>query len=338
MVQTNSVGSSEVSETVSIAQQNVAIVGVNRITHVLERYSRELFWPGQNLIGLITLDEASTVQRNDGFPEILGKLSEFKEIVERNGIQKVIIAIDIYDVQKIHEIVQECVRENVDYDIVPQYYDVQFGGALSDVFRKLPRSFELSIVRFMDVFVSVSLLLLLVPIWILISLFIKLSSSGSVLYSQERVGKNGQIFRAYKFRTMYPNFPQFLSVPYSSLVSGLLTPLGRFLKKTGMEDIPLLLNVLSGDMSIIGPEAERPYYHEKYMKTVPFYENRLKVKPGIIGYSQVEIRGGEIAEDIREKLRYDFYYVDHNHSFSLNTKIVLKAIFAFPKNDKFTKT
>ena len=322
-------------DTLPVSHNHLLIIGDNRIADVLYQYSGKLFWPDHDLVGLVTINSAEReLQRGDSL-QILGDLSDLKEIVGQHAIQKVIIAIDLYDVQKLHEVILTCVREGIEYEIAPQFYDIIFGGASKEVVGKFFRSFEWNLVRLMDIFISAFFLFLSMPLWIFISIFIKLTSSGSVLYSQERVGKDGQLFRAYKFRTMYSTFERFTSLPDNSRSLGILTPVGRFLRKTRLEDIPLLLNVLAGDMSIIGPECERPYYHEKYISEVPFYENRLKIKPGLIGYSQVELDEREIIEDIREKLRYDFYYVDHCDSFSLNTKIVLKAIFLMSKSNNF---
>lgn len=336
MLQTRTINNSEVLDTVPSKEMNLAIVGVNPIGQVLFHHTGKFIWPDHNLVGLIAITEEEKGNPEPENSSVLGTISEFNRIVHQHGISRVVLAVDSFDVHALHQLIQLCLREGIEYELAPAFYDITFGGALKYLFSRSGSFFEWSVVRGMDIFASSLLLFAFVPLWIFIALFIKLTSRGAVLQSQQRVGRNGRIFQAFKFRTIYASYEKYTSVPYVTYTNGLLTPIGKILKKTRLEDIPLLLNVLAGDMSIIGPEAEKPYYHVKYLKGVPFYENRLKIKPGLIGYSQVEIGERGTIEDIREKLRYDFYYVDHHDSFLLNTKIILKAFWQFSKGRKLS--
>lgn len=161
--------------------------------------------------------------------------------------------------------------------------------------------------RIFDVFVSLIFLPFAIIIIGFFGAFIKLESQGPVIYSQERVGKNGKIFTIYKLRSMYikaeDNGPQW-AVPYDPRV----TRIGRFIRNTRIDEIPQIINILKGDMSIVGPRPERHYFVNKFIITNPDFIDRLKVKPGLTGWAQVN---GGYELSIKEKLEKDLYYIKH---------------------------
>jgi sugar transferase (PEP-CTERM system associated) len=179
--------------------------------------------------------------------------------------------------------------------------------------------------RFASVVVSIVGLVLSLPLLPFIVLAIKLSSPGRVLYSQSRVGRDGVAFRCYKFRTMQSDAEADTGPAWAVDDDPRITRVGRFLRMTRMDEIPQLLNVLRGDMSLVGPRPERPEFVAALNQQIPYYRLRHSVRPGITGWAQILYRYGSSVEDAKEKLRYDLYYIK-NTSVGLDLLIILNTI------------
>jgi sugar transferase (PEP-CTERM system associated) len=168
-------------------------------------------------------------------------------------------------------------------------------------------------------------LLLSLPLLPFVVLAIKLSSPGRVLYRQSRVGRDGVVFRCYKFRTMRSDAEADTGPTWAMDDDPRITRVGRFLRKTRIDEIPQLLNVFRGDMSLIGPRPERPEFVAALNKQIPYYHLRHSVRPGITGWAQILYKYGNSVEDAKEKLRYDLYYIK-NTSVGLDLLIILNTI------------
>ncbi|RPI67225.1 MAG: exopolysaccharide biosynthesis polyprenyl glycosylphosphotransferase, partial [Ignavibacteriae bacterium] len=179
--------------------------------------------------------------------------------------------------------------------------------------------------RTLDLFVSVTVLLVGLPVWLLLAAIVKLTSSGPVFFRQPRVGRNGQVFKMVKFRSMYSDDKR--GPTWTASNDPRVTPIGRFIRKTHLDEIPQLWNVLVGEMSLVGPRPEQPYYVEKFTEMLPYYRRRHKVRPGITGWWQVKARSNpESLQEIETRLRYDFFYIE-NISFKLDVEILVRTIF-----------
>lgn len=172
-------------------------------------------------------------------------------------------------------------------------------------------------------------LLLSAPLWPIIGLAIKLGDGGPVLYSQERVGQNGHTFRLFKFRTMRTDAESGKSV-WCSPNDPRVTAVGRFLRRSRLDELPQLYNILRGDMSIVGPRPERPDIVAELTESLPFYAERHLVKPGLTGWAQISFRYGASIEDSRRKLQFDLYYLKHM-SFELDMIILFRTVGTFLK-------
>lgn len=166
-------------------------------------------------------------------------------------------------------------------------------------------------------------LLVSFPILLLIALLIKLTSTGPILYRQERVGKNGKVFKVIKFRSMLVNADSTKLAFFSQINDSQVTPLGRFLRKTHLDELPQLFNIFEGTMSIVGPRPERSIYVEEYTSYMPFYNDRFVIKPGITGMAQVY---GAYHSKAEEKLIFDLNYI-HNLNLFLDIKICLRTLW-----------
>ena len=158
---------------------------------------------------------------------------------------------------------------------------------------------------------------------LLASLAVKLSSPGPVLFRQERIGLDGQTFTMYKFRSMRTDAEDSTGPVWARKHDPRRTPIGVFLRKTSLDEVPQLLNVLKGDMSLVGPRPERPFFVEKFKQLVPQYLDRHRVKAGMTGWAQVNGLRGETS--LEERIRYDLYYIE-NWSLAFDIRILLRTL------------
>ena len=188
-----------------------------------------------------------------------------------------------------------------------------------------PGPFEEIRKRIFDVLLATAMLILGVPLMLLVALLIRLDSKGPVMYRQERVGLRGRTFILYKFRSMHQNAEADGAPQWATIGDPRITRVGKFIRYTRIDELPQLLNVLRGDMSLIGPRPERPYFVQQLSAAIPLYSLRHTVKPGITGWAQVKASYGASIEDGREKLRYDLYYLKHR-GMRLDLMILLRTL------------
>ncbi len=173
--------------------------------------------------------------------------------------------------------------------------------------------------------VALAGLIILLPFMIIIAILIKLDSPGPVFYTQERVGLKGRRFKIIKFRSMVKDAEKYTGPVFAKEKDPRITKIGRFLRKFGFDEFPQLFNVLKGDMYLIGPRPERPYFVEKMKEVIPYYDLRHTVKPGITGWAQVNYKYGDSIEDGKNKLEYDLYYI-RNRSLFLDLVIIFSTL------------
>ena len=176
-----------------------------------------------------------------------------------------------------------------------------------------------------DVVFAIVLLIIGLPLWFFIVCVIKLDSKGPIFFKQVRLGKNNEKFTLIKFRTMIENAEIETGPVWTDKKDPRITFVGKGLRRFYLDEVPQLLNVLKGEMSLVGPRPERPFFVEKLEKEYPLYSRRLKIRPGITGWAQIKHSYDERIEDIREKLKYDFYYIE-NVDIWLDIKILLGTI------------
>lgn len=213
------------------------------------------------------------------------------------------------------------------YPLVYQYFLVQKvpdSPFLKIVFHPLSH-WDRFLKRVMDVTVALLLLSVLWPIMLIISLLIKIDTSGPILYTQERLGVRGKEFRLHKFRSMISDAEKHTGPIWATKNDKRITRIGRILRPLRFDELPQLFNVLKGDMSFVGPRPERPAFVEQLKKSIPLYNLRLSVHPGVTGLAQVKHVYDKTLEDVKRKLEYDLQYIN-NISISLDLKIFLKTI------------
>jgi len=316
------------SDTTPQKTQNIAIIGLTPIgSYIMEHYGNHS--DSIKIKGFICLSSKESQIKNSCQMQVLGNGDELKKIVKAYSINKILIALDIRDVSLVQEAIRHCLKHNIDYEIISNFYDDSCGFEFNNFFKGVISSLDLSFRRCFDLFTAIFLLLIFTPIWFIITVLIKISNPGILLCSQEYIGQNGRTIRLYHFR-IHKIRNQLSDTWFSKVVqSPELILIGKYLKNTGLMYLPLLLNVIQGDLSIIGPQPIRPYFVEKYKKIIPFFEDRLKIKPGLVGLGEVETAYDDLIEDVREKLKYDLFYLDHQKSLLLNLKIIFKSFWVF---------
>ena len=315
-------------------RHNVIIVGTEEsskyVTEKLLNHGQQLY----NVIGSIkAIDEISNVE-NILVPQ-LGEEQDIKTIISKNPVSDIVIALDNMDHNHIMKLISTINGAPVSIKIVPDLYEVISGLARTEQISGLPLievNFQESnwsssgMKRFFDFLLSFFLILVLSPFFVLIGLIILLSSKGPIIYSQERLGFKGRPYRIYKFRSMIVNAEEKSGPVWTSDDDPRITPIGKILRKYRIDELPQLINVVLGQMSLIGPRPERPYFTKKLKEKFPLYERRFRVRPGITGWSQIKHPSDIEEEDVRQKLRYDFYYIE-NLSLNLDLKILISTIF-----------
>jgi len=268
--------------------------------------------------------------------QILGGREALLDFVKENQVNTLILATDQNLDGKLFQTLWDSLEQGVEIIPMPLLYEELTGrvpvehigeswqAVAMPIDHPLTRPFNRFIKRVSDVILASLGSLCLVPFLPFIALGIYLESPGPIFYTQERVGRGGKIFRAYKFRSMIPDAEKGEAV-WAKRDDERVTRVGRLLRKTHVDEFPQFLNILRGEMSAVGPRPERPEFVEKLKREIPFYRVRHAVKPGMAGWGLVKQGYGASKEDAVVKLQYDLYYIKHQ-SFFFDFVILLKTI------------
>lgn len=286
---------------------------------------------GYNVIGFVSTDETA---KNKSL-QILGSINEIPEIIKHNNAKNILIALDSQQKEGVLTVVSLSTGFDVSIKIIPDMYDIVSGQArtnqiygfpLIEIMPHIMQPWEESAKRLVDIVVSIIILTLSSPLWIMVSAAIRLESPGNVVYSQERVGIKETRFRMHKFRSMRSDAEAKTGPVWAPKDDPRVTSVGRFLRKTRLDEIPQFVNVLKGEMSLVGPRPERPHFVEILSKEIPLYKRRLVVRPGITGWAQIKQGYDTSIDDVRSKVRYDLFYIE-NMSFRMDIKILLMTVY-----------
>jgi exopolysaccharide biosynthesis polyprenyl glycosylphosphotransferase len=206
------------------------------------------------------------------------------------------------------------------------------GHPLLEIRTELLTPAERALKRITDVMGSLFLLIVSAPIWLLLLILIPLDSPGAPIFRQSRIGLNGREFTLYKFRSMLKDAEAESGAVLAQERDPRVTHVGRFLRSTRLDELPQLLNVLRGQMSLVGPRPERREFVETFVRDIPLYERRLNIKPGITGWSQVHLKYDSRADQTPIKLQYDFFYIE-NMSLPLDMKILFMTLFVILRGE-----
>lgn len=263
----------------------------------------------------------------------LGSYENVQSIVKENQIVEVILAFESHEREKINKVIAAIDDEDVFLKIPPDDYHILsgmvkmnniLGAVLIELDFAVMQHWERNLKRLFDIVFSCLVLLFTFPLHLFIALGVKLSSKGPVFYMQERIGLRGKPFKIIKFRTMYTdaekNGPQL-----SSDHDPRITKFGRFLRKTRLDEFPQFVNVIKGEMSVVGPRPERQFFIDQITLKAPHYHRLFRVRPGITSWGQVKYGYAENVEQMVERSFYDLLYIE-NYSFALDLKILIYTV------------
>ncbi len=264
----------------------------------------------------------------------LGDVDMLDDILAQTACDAAIIALDEEAAAYTRAAIEPCNRNGQRFSIIPYYSQYVFSAAAPQVENigksqiydicASPLDYPLNrlLKRTVDIVAASLILLITSPVLLLATLGVKLSSKGPVLFRQQRVGRKKSVFEMYKFRSMQMN--DSAGTAWSAKGDARVTPFGRFIRKTSIDELPQMFNVLRGDMSLVGPRPEIPYHVSHFKDEIPYYMARHQVRPGITGYAQINGYRGDTS--IEERINHDLYYV-YNWSLFLDLEIIFRTAF-----------
>ncbi|MBN1143105.1 MAG: sugar transferase [Bacteroidales bacterium] len=292
---------------------------------------------GNKFIGFVSVNHNSQNVLGDYLLH-LGNVEDIHQIIKDRNVEEVIIAIENVEHDMINLIINKLINANVVIKAIPSMYDILtgrvrmssiLGTPLISVSHNLMPAWQENMKTFMDYLVASLALIITLPLNLFLIAGIKLSSKGPVFYSHERIGRYGKPFSIYKFRSMYVDAEKG-GPELSSKNDDRITPFGRFMRKSRLDEIPNFFNVLKGEMSLVGPRPERKYFIDQITQNAPHYLHLLKVKPGITSWGQVKYGYAENVDQMVQRLKYDLIYLD-NMSLYVDFKIIIYTILTIIK-------
>ena len=311
--------------------RHVLIVGAGELGKRVVAKIKNNTWTGLNIVGYLD-DYKQTGELVEG-KKILGRISDVHDIVRAQEIDQIFVALPMRAYRRIMYVIERLSDELVTIRIVPDIYQTVTLNASVEDFDGLPLinltdthlyGWNVVAKRFVDMACSLIALVITAPLMAFIALIIKLTSPGSVLYKQERMGLDGKTFNMLKFRSMREDAEVETGAVWAKESDPRRTAFGVFLRKTSLDELPQFFNVLKGNMSIVGPRPERPVFIEQFKKNIPGYMLRHKMKAGITGWAQVNGWRGDT--DLKKRIEYDLYYIE-NWSLLLDIKIMWLTVW-----------
>jgi sugar transferase (PEP-CTERM system associated) len=296
--------------------ERVLFLGTNAVARAIAEQLQERPELGIAPLGFVD-DNVGRGERIAG-TRVLGPLTELRDIVARTQPERIVVGMterrgalptsDLLDLRFSGIAIQDAA----------QLFEATFGRVSTQELRPSqlifseelgPRPRSVMLQRWYSLLIAVVGTVVFAPVMLLVALAVKLTSHGPILYRQRRVGQHGVPFEVYKFRSMVADAEASTGAVWASRDDPRVTPVGRFLRKTRLDELPQLFNVVKGEMSIVGPRPERPEFVRTLSEQIPFYRQRHFVKPGITGWAQINHKYGDTLEDTITKLEYDLYYI-----------------------------
>lgn len=313
-------------------KKHVLIIGTGRLANKLITALKENRYLGYEIVGIV--DESSAVGKKWAGVNVIGGISQLENIIIERKIDEIFITISAKDYKQFRSIIKICEKSGVRTQIVPDYARFIPAKPLIDEVDGIPlinirhvpldNFLKALVKRSFDIIVSLVGLIVCLPIFLIIIIGIKVDSPGPIIFSQERVGLNRKSFMMYKFRTMKVQPTENSDKEWTTKDDNRKTRFGNLLRKTSLDELPQLWNVLKGDMSLVGPRPERPYFVEQFKEKIPRYMIKHHVRPGITGWAQVNGWRGDTS--IRKRIECDIYYIE-NWTFMFDLKIIFLTFF-----------
>lgn len=312
--------------------KHILIVGYSRAAEsYIDRIRMFPQW-GFDILGI--LDDKVEMGLNYNEAIVFGRTSDLEKILAENSLDEIVIALNLDEYGKLADLVKICEKSGVHTQFVPDYNEIIPSRPYTEDIMGLPviniryvplsNTFNAIVKRAFDILCSSVGLIILSPLLLVICIIIKATSKGPLIFKQERVGFRNETFMMYKFRSMKVQDEAEEKKAWTVKDDPRVTKFGKFIRKTSLDELPQLVNILKGDMSIVGPRPERPFFVEKFKEEIPRYMIKHQVRPGLTGWAQVNGLRGDTS--IKKRIEYDLYYIE-NWTFWFDIKIMFLTIF-----------
>ena len=322
-------------------QRSVVLVGYSRAAEeYIDRVVQNPQW-GYNIRGILDdRIEAGTTYKGI---KVIGRIDNLMIILPENHLDEIAITLGLKEYARLEEIVALCEKSGVHTKFIPDYNniiptkpyteDIMGMPVINIRYVPLSNTFRAAVKRIVDIVGSICAIILASPIMIIFSIIIKVTSPGPLIYKQERVGLHNRPFMMYKFRSMVVQEEQSEKKAWTVRDDPRVTKVGRIMRKTSIDELPQLFNVLKGEMSLVGPRPERPFFVEKFQEEIPRYMVKHQVRPGMTGWAQIHGYRGDTS--IKKRIECDLYYIE-NWTLGLDIKILFLTIFkGFVNNNAY---
>lgn len=317
-----------------VGRRNAVIIGFNPKANNIHNTIITHPALGLDVVAYVAVKDENIGKEYKGI-KVVNTFPSIDKVIDNYAVNEIIIALEKHEDDVMMNVIAKSDEKNVRIKIVPDLYEIIGGQArtsqiygfpLIDVMPQLMPEWEKKMKRLLDIIASFIILIISFPVVLATSIAIRIDSPGPIFFRQERSGLNGKVFRMVKFRSMRADAEKVSGPMWSTKGDPRITRVGKFIRKVRIDEIPQMYNVLKGEMSLVGPRPERPFFVEKLSQEIPLYKRRLKVRPGVTGWAQVKHKYDEDVEDVKVKLRYDLFYIE-NISLRMDIKILLRTIF-----------
>ena len=313
-------------------QRHVLIVGYSSAAEgYIDRLSYNPQW-GYHIFGI--LDDTMELGTAYKKVKVIGTTEELANVLENNDLDEIAVTLNIKEYEKLEHIVGICEKAGAHTKFIPDYHNIIATKPYMEDLEGLPvinirnvplsNTFNMAIKRIVDIFGAIVAILIFSIPMLVVALIIKITSPGPIIFSQVRVGLHNKNFKMYKFRSMEVQPESKEKTAWTTAKDPRVTKIGRFIRKTSIDELPQLFNILIGDMSLVGPRPERPYFVEKFKEEIPRYMIKHQVRPGLTGWAQINGYRGDTS--IKKRIECDLYYIE-NWTLSLDFKILFLTIF-----------
>ncbi len=311
--------------------KHILIVGDNDLAFTFARKIRNNPYLGFDISGFLGRSDRVGLEVEGS--KIIGAFKDLDYVLDHHTYDRVVLAIPLKYYYKINELVESCERVGIKAEIIPDYIRYFPAQPSVDMIEDIPiiniryvpldDAFNRFIKNLSDFIIAVIAIIITSPIMIITAIAIKLTSPGPIIFKQERIGFHGKPFEMYKFRSMKVQNPDDEKSGWTTKDDPRKTRIGDFIRKTSIDELPQFFNVLKGDMSVVGPRPERPYFVDEFRKEIPKYMVKHQVRPGITGWAQIHGCRGDTS--IKKRIEYDIEYVENWHM-GLDLGIMIKTV------------